>query len=101
MRIARKPTRTERAGGFPHPPAPEVLGMRDRELWDMVKKCILDAKFKGPKLQRYYFLRKATRERDLHKSLKLLPKECEKDLGSFIDLRLKSSNLKERPRITR
>jgi hypothetical protein len=42
----------------------------------------------------------AKRERDLHKSLKLLLKECEKGLGLFIDLRLKSSNLKERLRIT-
>jgi len=40
------------------------------------------------------------RERDLHKSLKLLLKECDKDLSPLIDLRLKSSNLKERPRIT-
>jgi hypothetical protein len=41
-----------------------------------------------------------TRERDLHKSLKLLLKECEKGLPLFIDLRLKSSNLKGHPRIS-
>jgi len=35
----------------------------------------------------------ATRERDLHKSLKLLLKEREKSLPPFIDLGLKSSNL--------
>jgi len=35
-----------------------------------------------------------TRERDLHKSLKLLLKECEKGLPLFIDLGLKSFNLK-------
>lgn len=46
------------------------------------------------------FLMEATRERDLHKSLKLLLKECEKGLSLFIDLRLRSSNLNERPRIT-
>ncbi len=46
------------------------------------------------------FLMGATRGRDLHKSLKLFLKECEKSLWLFIDLRLKSSNLKERPRIT-
>jgi hypothetical protein len=40
------------------------------------------------------------RERDLHKSLKLFLKECEKGLSLFIDLRLKSSNLKDCPRIT-
>jgi hypothetical protein len=40
------------------------------------------------------------RERDLHKSLKLLLKECEKGLPLFIDLRLKSPNLKQRLRIT-
>ncbi len=40
------------------------------------------------------------RERDLHKSLKLLLKECEAGLSLFVDLRLKSPNLKERPRIT-
>ena len=40
------------------------------------------------------------RERDLHKSLKLLLKECETGLSLFVDLRLKSPNLKERPRIT-
>ena len=46
------------------------------------------------------FLMGATKGRDLHKSLKLFLKECEKSLWLFIDLRLKSSNLKERPRIT-
>jgi hypothetical protein len=46
------------------------------------------------------FLMEATRERDLHKSLKLLLKECEKGLWPFIDFRLKSSDLKECPRIT-
>jgi hypothetical protein len=40
------------------------------------------------------------RERDLHKSLELLPQKCEKRFPLFIDLRLKSSNLKERPKIT-
>jgi hypothetical protein len=42
----------------------------------------------------------AKRERDLHKSLKLILKECEKGLWLFIDLRLESSNLKDCPRIT-
>jgi len=46
------------------------------------------------------FLIGATRERDLHKSLKLLLKECKKGLWLFIDLRLKSSNLRECSKIT-
>jgi hypothetical protein len=46
------------------------------------------------------FLMEATRGRDLHKSLKLLLKECEKGLWFLIDLRLKSSNLRECARIT-
>jgi len=46
------------------------------------------------------FLMEAWKGRDLHKSLKLLLKECEKGLSLFIDLRLKSSSLKDCPRIT-
>jgi len=46
------------------------------------------------------FLMEATRERDLHKSLKLLLKEWEKGLRLFIDFRLQSSNSKESSGIT-
>jgi hypothetical protein len=42
----------------------------------------------------------ATGERDLHKSLELLPWKSEKVPPLFIDLRLKSSNLREGSRIT-
>jgi hypothetical protein len=46
------------------------------------------------------FFNGSNKGKDLHKSLKLLLKECEKGLSLFLDLRLKSSNLEEYPRIT-
>ena len=55
----------------------------------------IKCQIQGSEITKKLFLMGAKRERDLHKSLKLLLKECEKGLWLFIDLRLKSSNLKE------
>jgi hypothetical protein len=73
--------------------------MKYYELWYLLELHI-KCQTQGSEITKKLFLMGATRERDLHKSLKLLLKECEKGLWLFIDLRLKSSNLKECPGIT-
>ncbi len=70
--------------------------MKSGYLLEMHIKC----QIQGSEITKILFLMETTRGRDLHKSLKLLLKEREKGLPLFIDLGLKSSNLKERPRVT-
>jgi hypothetical protein len=85
------PFSTELAGGFPYPP-PEGAWKGGNEREDRshppnLVKCILYARFKTLKLQGFYFLWESEGDRDLHKSLELFLKGCQRALPPFVDFR--------------